>query len=99
MQSVHDWRSTKTADDFANHDYADFAQEFLRRNPNYCREYHALMRRIAAGRIEGPPALEAFARSWGLSFPLHPGPFGGRGAGALVAPLQSFDRRARGQGR
>ena len=38
MQSVTDWRSTQTDDDFADLDLAGFAQEFLRLNPDYCRK-------------------------------------------------------------
>lgn len=74
MPTVRNWRSPRTADDFATLDYADFAQEFLRRNPDYCRQYHAVM--APGGAVDQDQALANLARHWGLSFPLHPRPPG-----------------------
>lgn len=47
-------------------DFAGFAQEFLRRNPAYVRDYQKVMRvRTAPGaRV----AMEEMAHPWGLSF-------------------------------
>lgn len=53
-------------------DFAGFAQEFLRRNPTYRSEYAAIMHSPETDRTTA--ALEAMARSWGLRFPLFPGP-------------------------
>lgn len=49
-------------------DFACFAQEFLRRNPAYARDYRAVMPETGAARssIE----KEEMARRWGLTFSL-----------------------------
>ena len=49
-------------------DFAGFAQEFLRRNPAYVRDYRAVMR-SATGQ---QPSIEQeeMAQEWGLSFSL-----------------------------
>jgi len=74
MRTVKDWRSPHTPEDFAGLDYSDFAQEFLRRNPEYCREYYELEQRIAAGGLDGGAEMESLAQRWGLSFPVRPRP-------------------------
>lgn len=46
-------------------DFPGFAQEFLRRNPEYRRDYESVM-----SDPEGDPtAQEVMARRWGLCFP------------------------------
>lgn len=46
-------------------DFPGFAQEFLRRNPEYRRDYESVM-----SDAEGnPTAQEGMARRWGLCFP------------------------------
>ena len=67
------WRSSSRADDFASLDYADFAQEFLRRNDDYRREYRQMIRNLRAGRIAQTAACEDLARRWGLDFPVRSG--------------------------
>jgi hypothetical protein len=48
-------------------DFADFAQEFLRRNPAYRKEYRTL---ADSGELNACAAAStAMARSWGLHFP------------------------------
>ena len=49
---------------FAQHDLADFAQEFLARNPEYRKQAAA----VADRQVEDS-AIE-LARSWGLEFRL-----------------------------
>ena len=88
MQSVTDWRSPQTDDDFADLDLAGFAQEFLRRNPDYCREYHALARGRPLASLAADDAMLALARRWGLSFPMRARPSRRRCASALVAGSQ-----------
>lgn len=39
MEEKPDWRSESYAKAFEAHDRADFAQEFLRRNPDYRAQY------------------------------------------------------------
>jgi hypothetical protein len=51
------------ADRRADLDFAGFAQEFLRRNPEYVRDY-----RIIQGAP--PDGQEVMARKWGLCFPV-----------------------------
>lgn len=92
MTTVRDWRSPRTGEDFANLDYVDFAQEFLRRNPDYCRQYHAVMAR-GGGELNQEQALASLARHWGLSFPVYARPPSRRSTGPLGA------RVVRGHGR
>ncbi|MDR6849946.1 MULTISPECIES: transcriptional regulator domain-containing protein [Alphaproteobacteria] len=56
-----------------NLDFAGFAQEFLRRNPDYRRDFLAL----SANAPSAAPATEAevMARRWGLCFPVRAGRF------------------------
>jgi hypothetical protein len=63
------WRSSSTAQDYVEHEYPDFAQEFLRRNPNYRRDYRRITRRLADGRLTSVAASDAM-RKWGLVFRL-----------------------------
>lgn len=49
-------------------DFAGFAQEFLRRNPDYVSQYRAVMRGAdAAGATR---EQEVMASRWGLCFPV-----------------------------
>ncbi|OYY72103.1 MAG: hypothetical protein B7Y47_05005 [Sphingomonas sp. 28-63-12] len=57
------------AQDFADHQYPDFAQEFLRRNPDYRRDYRRVARQIAEGRMTPGNASDAVSK-WGLVFRL-----------------------------
>lgn len=64
MVQSSDWRSPSSLEDYANHDFADFAQEFLRRNPDYRSDY-------AAGKLppeapQDPSSHDAVADKWGL---------------------------------
>jgi len=65
MQPTLDWRSQDYLKIFELYDRADFAQEFLRRNPRYRAAYHAA---IAPGRSRS--TMRRFARHWGLVFRL-----------------------------
>ncbi|MGD9471248.1 MAG: DUF6499 domain-containing protein [Novosphingobium sp.] len=69
MSGGSSWRSPKAAERYALHDYADFAQEFLRRNHNYRRDYYATMERIALAPETRLKEQEGLAGRWGLSFP------------------------------
>lgn len=64
------WRSALFADNYKDHDYADFAQEFLRRNADYQRDYAETAQRIADHPEIKPQEEEGLAGRWGLSFPL-----------------------------
>lgn len=80
------WRSQPTVSACATHDYADFAQEFLRRNARY-RQDHALSEQRVAARPEvAQDEQEGLARRWGLSFPLRSGRFARRRTSVLATP-------------
>ena len=51
-------------------DFAGFAQEFLRRNPEYIAQYRQMKANVATGA--SLTAQEDMARNWGLSFPVLP---------------------------
>ena len=70
MSKALDWRSPDFAKDYARHDYADFAQEFLTRNKNYRREYNKTLARISKRDVDAQEEMEVLARRWGMIFPL-----------------------------
>jgi hypothetical protein len=53
--------------ELASFDLADFAQEFLRRNPLYRAQYAGIADRARADPCA--PSCREMARSWGLVFP------------------------------
>ncbi len=61
MEKPPDWRSENYAKAYENYDRTDFAQEFLRRNPEYRDQY-------AEAVDAAPLALRRLARHWGLVF-------------------------------
>lgn len=63
-------RSSDGQNHFDRFDFSDFAQEFLRRNPDY-RAQFVRFRGADAGKTQAL-ASRRCARSWGLEFP--PGP-------------------------
>jgi len=52
-------------------DFAGFAQEFLRRNPEYIAQYRQMTANANAGA--SLKAQEDMAQIWGLNFPVLPG--------------------------
>jgi Family of unknown function (DUF6499) len=85
MSGGSTWRSRSTAADFVSHDYADFAQEFLRRNEGYGEDHGATERRIAKRPGSAASEREGLAGRWGLSFPCPARCTARRSPGALVA--------------
>ncbi|WP_454885886.1 transcriptional regulator domain-containing protein [Sphingomonas oryzagri] len=73
MGQPSNWRSPGYADDYAEHDFADFAQEFLRRNPEYQTDHASVVEKGDPAR-DGPAgsamASSAIADKWGLLFRL-----------------------------
>jgi hypothetical protein len=69
MDTGTSWRSEVNAQRYADHDYADFAQEFLRRNPDYQRDYGDTYARIANNPKSADNEKEGLAGRWGLRFP------------------------------
>jgi len=75
-------RSTISQERSADHDFSEFAQEFLRRNKVYREQF-------AGARLETPEKMQSFAarrmaRSWGLEFSFRPLPARGSLAGYLA---------------
>lgn len=63
-------------------DFPDYAQEFLRRNPEYCTQFSKMQ---SKGMGEGPlsSAQQRMAKPWGLVFPVRPLPHGNATASAV----------------
>lgn len=62
-------RSPVAADQYRDHDHADFAQEFLQRNAAYRLDYAETKDAIADDPARAPAKEEGLAGRWGLSFP------------------------------
>lgn len=60
-------------------DFPGYAQEFLRRSPDYRRDYQSVM----SDRQADPASQEGMARRWGLCFPGRSACVGARRAGLL----------------
>lgn len=69
MSGGSSWRSPSTADQYRDHDYADFAQEFLNRNADYRADHADTLARIAQFPETTNDEQEGLSRRWGLSFP------------------------------
>lgn len=78
------WRSPGYADDYADHDFADFAQEFLRRNPEYQSD-HAQISDTDGASSDPPKRSAAIADKWGLLFRLQSPGRSSHGARTLEA--------------
>ena len=88
------WRSPTTADQYRHHDYADFAQEFLQRNPEYRRDHAETQGRVAKHPEVSQAEEEGLAGRWGLSFP-HPSSLRSKGK---TCTLVTAHRPRRGRG-
>lgn len=63
-----DWRSASAYDYLDDADPADIAWEFLRRNPIYREEYHAILTAEFPSSSARQDALAGLAARWGLRF-------------------------------
>ena len=81
MPSASNWRSSATYEYLNELDPAEFAWEFLRRNPEYQGDFRTIRR-------EPTPDddTEASARLWGLRFRGRPEYASGYGPTGLAAP-------------
>lgn len=70
MAEQSSWRSSSTAEHYAAHDFADFAQEYLRRNGDYQRDWAETEMRAANTSDPANQLKEGLAERWGLCFPL-----------------------------
>ena len=68
MPGRSDWRSSSAAETLSQLDRAGFAWEFLRRNPDYRKDYS----RIADDAEGGAQAAATIGERWGLVFRLPP---------------------------
>jgi hypothetical protein len=59
-----EWRSEESSGGLKKADAADLAWEWLRRNPDYQRDYMELLSRERASATTAQ-----FRRKWGLAFP------------------------------
>ena len=75
---------------FDGFDFSDFAQEFLRRNPDY-RAQFARFRRAGDGKTQALASRRS-ARSWGLEFP-RGSRIGSRCLSGIMAPRRQSERR------
>ena len=66
--TTEDWRSPDTIERLKRLERSGFAVEFLRRNPEYRRDYVQTERRIARHVVDEVVAMAALARRWGLRF-------------------------------
>jgi len=76
MSITPDWRSATAAEVLNSLGRPGFAQEFLRRNEDYQKDYRRMARRVATGAAAGDDATAALARRWGLSFRVRSDAFG-----------------------
>jgi hypothetical protein len=79
MPPASNWRSSATYEYLNEVDPAEFAWEFLRRNPEYQRDFRTIRR-------EPENDTEASARLWGLRFRGRPECASGYGPAGLAAP-------------
>ena len=77
MGSAVDNGSERAANQRTDLDFAGFAQEFLRRNPDYAQDYRAVGRASLSEQ-------EVMARRWGLCFPVFAQRIAGRDACILA---------------
>jgi Proteobacterial transcriptional regulator-like domain len=62
------WRSPETIDRLNRLERPGFAVEFLRRNPDYRRDFARTQRHLALPTVDAEAVRAAFARRWGLRF-------------------------------
>jgi hypothetical protein len=65
---IEDWRSPETIERLKRLERPGFAAEFLRRNPEYRRDYARTERLIARDGASSDAARARLARRWGLQF-------------------------------
>ncbi|HVZ06604.1 transcriptional regulator domain-containing protein [Rhodopila sp.] len=65
---TEDWRSPETIERLKRLERPGFAIEFLRRNPEYRRDYARTERMIARDPASATTAGARLARRWGLQF-------------------------------
>jgi hypothetical protein len=87
MPTTPDWRDAAAYAYLQNLNRAELAWEFLRRDPNYNRDFRAAARRT----FDEAAFPERLTRRWGLRFPGRSAIAGGQGTAHLVAALRPYD--------
>ncbi|WP_234053406.1 MULTISPECIES: transcriptional regulator domain-containing protein [unclassified Xanthobacter] len=72
MTSLQDWRSPQFEEELRCLDRGGISFEFLRRNPQYRRDYAHTLAAIESGSTTSAEAMKRFSRRWGLAFPGRP---------------------------
>jgi hypothetical protein len=70
MPDDKSWRSQEATAYLDSAQRTGFAWEFLRRNPDYRKDYEHMSRHVASGTTIALEAALALAQHWGLSFPV-----------------------------
>lgn len=91
------WRSDDASDYLIQVERSGFAWEFLRRNPDYRRDFETMNRLLQNGTREDLEVVLALVQRWGLGFPMRPGAPVQPGSGHLGHRSQPRSRRARQQ--
>jgi len=68
MPRLSDWRVHEADGQLLILDRHGFALEFLRRNPEYKKDFRNILRKVRAGHADLETALMQFSRRWGLRF-------------------------------
>lgn len=89
MATTLDWRAATAAEDFKRLGRAGFAQEFLRLNDTYQKDYRRMGRRVATGAVSEGAATASLAHRWGLTFRLRPEALAGRDTSLLATRTHS----------
>ena len=83
MPTTPDWRNAAAYTYLQQLNRAELAWEFLRRNPNYNRDFRAAARRTS-DQVDFP---ERLTRRWGLRFPCRSAAARRQSGAGLVAAL------------
>ena len=89
------WRSADTVEYLKRTQRIGFAWEFLRRNPDYRRDFEVMNRLLQNGTQDDLETVLALVRRWGLGFPLRPNAPVQSGSGRLGRCSAANDRHAR----
>ena len=68
MEPLQDWRSPQFEEQLSRLDRGGVTFEFLRRNKQYRKDYHAVAEAVVSGRLEKREAIARLSRRWGLAF-------------------------------
>ena len=64
MEPLQDWRSPQFEEQLSRLDRGGITFEFLRRNKQYRKDYHAVAEAVVSGRLEKREAIARLSRRW-----------------------------------